>query len=86
MIRLHKMPETTHLSRHGLREMEDRDVEAVQDLYMRYMERFDMVPNMTVEEVRHQFMSGRGTGERDASTNRRHRQVVWSYVVEVGRI
>ena len=47
------------------------------------MERFDMVPLFEEEDVRHQFLSGRGTGEREASTGRRLGQVVWAYVVEV---
>jgi glycylpeptide N-tetradecanoyltransferase len=63
--------------------MEERDVSAVTELYRRYMERFDMVPLLEEEDVRHQFLSGRGIGEREASTGRRPGQVVWTYVVEV---
>jgi len=84
MIRLYKMPAAPHLARSGLREMEDRDVESVAELFARYMERFDLIPLMSVEEVRHQFVSGRGVGGKDATTGRRDQQVVWSYVVEVG--
>ena len=61
--------------------MEERDVESVAELYLRYMQRFDLVPNMSVEEVKHQFLSGRGTGERE--NGRRDGQVVWTYVIEV---
>ncbi|KAI0306355.1 N-myristoyl transferase [Multifurca ochricompacta] len=82
MIRQFKVPSTPVLSRAGLREMEERDVSAVTDLYRRYMERFDMVPLLEEEDVRHQFLSGRGTGEKEASTGRRPGQVVWTYVVE----
>lgn len=82
MIRQFKPPSTLALSRSGLREMEDRDVPAVTELYRRYMARFDMVPLLEEEDVRHQFLSGRGKGEREASTCRRQGQVVWTYVVE----
>jgi len=82
MIRLHKVPSAPHFARSGLREMEERDVEAVAELYQRYMGRFDLVPVFTIDELRHQFLSGRGVGELDPSTGRRDRQVVWTYVVE----
>lgn len=83
MVRQSKVPSTPFLSRSGLREMEERDVPAVAELYRRYMERFDMVPSLEEDDIRHQFLSGRGTGEREASTGRRLSQVVWAYVVEV---
>ncbi|KAI0273347.1 N-myristoyl transferase [Gloeopeniophorella convolvens] len=82
MIRQYKVPSAPALTRAGLREMEDRDVPAVTDLYRRYMTRFDMIPVLEEEDVRHQFLSGRGTGELDSSTRRRQGQVVWAYVVE----
>ena len=83
MIRQFKVPPTPALSRSGLREMEERDVSAVTELYRRYMERFDMIPLLEEEDVRHQFLSGRGNGEKEASTGRRPGQVVWTYVIEV---
>lgn len=83
MIRQFKVASTPTLSRAGLREMEERDVAAVAELYRRYMERFDMIPLLEEDDVRHQFLSGRGNGEREASTCRRRGQVVWAYVVEV---
>jgi glycylpeptide N-tetradecanoyltransferase len=83
MIRQFKLPSTPALSRVGLREMEERDVSAVTALYKRYMERFDMVPLFEEEDIRHHFLSGRGSGEKEASTGRRSGQVVWTYVVEV---
>ena len=82
MIRQFKAPSTLALSRSGLREMEERDVSAVAELYKRYMERFDMVPLLEEEDVRHQFLSGRGKGEKETPTGRRPGQVVWTYVVE----
>ena len=83
MIRHFKLPSTPALLRAGLREMEERDVSAVTELYRRYMERFDMVPIFEEEDIRHQFLSGRGSGEKEAPTGRRSGQVVWTYVVEV---
>ena len=83
MVRQFKAPSTLALSRSGLREMEDRDVPAVTELFTRYTTRFDMVPLLEEDDVRHQFLSGRGKGERETSTGRRQGQVVWAYVVEV---
>ncbi|CDO72929.1 hypothetical protein BN946_scf185002.g114 [Trametes cinnabarina] len=84
MIRLHKVPDRPRLLEHGLREMEDRDVPQVANLFNRYMQRFQMVPVMSEEEVRHQFLSGLGEGPRGADSwkHRREGQVVWTYVVE----
>ena len=86
MIQLFKLPESTHFGRLGLREMEDRDVPDVTALFARYMHRFEMVPEMTEEDIRHHFLSGRGGDEKEENRNRRKGQVVWSYVIEVGRL
>ena len=85
MIRLHKVPDRPRLLDYGLREMEERDVPQVADLFARYMQRFDMVPIFTEEEIRHQFLSGLGEGPRgpDSWKTKREGQVVWTYVVEV---
>lgn len=82
MIRIYKVPSNLHLAS-SIREMEEKDVEGVHALYTKYMQRFDLVPEMTVEEVRHQFLSGKGTGEKKKEDSRRQGQVVWTYVVEV---
>ncbi|TFY67081.1 hypothetical protein EVG20_g4072 [Dentipellis fragilis] len=82
MIRQYQVPSKPHLASSGLREMEERDVEGVTDLFARYMRRFDMAPEMTLDDVRHQLLSGRGRGEVDTATNRREGQVTWTYVVE----
>lgn len=79
MIRQHKVLDAIVLD--GVREMEERDVPEVMELYQRYMKRFDMSPVMTKEEIQHQFLSGCGTGESVGWS--RQGQVVWSYVVEV---
>ncbi|TRM62669.1 acyl-CoA N-acyltransferase [Schizophyllum amplum] len=78
MTRLHKVSEKTSLV--GLREMRDEDMEQVATLFSEYMNRFHLVPLMSLEEARHQFLSGRGVGE--PVDGRRERQVTWSYVVE----
>ena len=83
MIRQSKVSSTPSLARSGLREMEERDVSAVGELFRRYMERFDMIPMLDEDDIRHQFLSGLGTGEKETSTGRRQGQVVWTYVVEV---
>lgn len=67
----------------GLREMEDKDVSEVADLFSRYMQRFSMGPVMTLDEVRHQFLSGRGRIDEPSEDHRRPGQVVWTYVIEV---
>jgi glycylpeptide N-tetradecanoyltransferase len=64
--------------------MEEKDLPDVTALFKRYMKRFDMAPELTVDEARHHFLSGRGETEgTQAETKRRKGQVVWSYVVEV---
>jgi hypothetical protein len=81
MIRVYKTAAQPQLS--GLREMEDRDVSEVADLFTRYMQRFSMGPVMTMDEVRHQLLSGRGRTDEPLEHYRRPGQVVWTYVVEV---
>jgi hypothetical protein len=80
--RLHKLPNAISLN--GLREMEEKDIVAVTELFTRYMTRFEMVPICTVEEFRHQLLSGMGEGKiGSGGVGRRAGQVTWSYVVEV---
>lgn len=81
MIRVNKLNERVYLP--GTREMEEKDVDAVHDLFSRYMQRFDMIPEFSKDEVRHHFMSGRGVGSMgDGGKGRRNKQVTWTYVVE----
>ncbi|KAF4603821.1 glycylpeptide N-tetradecanoyltransferase [Pleurotus pulmonarius] len=85
MIKLNKLPSTPQLLEKGLREMEDRDVEQVSSLFTRYMKRFGMAPEMTLAEVKHQFLSGRGDLSKTLESKwkgRRDGQVVWTFVVE----
>lgn len=85
MIRLNKLPTVPHLAgAGGLREMCDADLPQVAALHTRYVERFTMMPIMSLEELRHQFLSGLGEGPAPKDwQGRREKQVVWSYVVEV---
>jgi glycylpeptide N-tetradecanoyltransferase len=81
---MNKVPDTPTLN---VRPIEEKDVVPVADLFMRYMRRFDMVPVMSLDDVRHQFLSGQGTGNiGDGGEGRRVGQVTWTYVVEVGAI
>ena len=82
MTRVNKVPTSTSLP--GLREMEEKDVVAVAELYTQYMKRFDMVPVFDLDEIRHQFLSGKGEGEVGSGgvPGRRQKQVTWAYVVE----
>lgn len=80
MIRVYKTDTTPHLP--GLREMEEKDIPQVADLFARYMQRFSMAPIMTVDEIRHLFLSGRGDIEQPSERYRRPKQVLWAYVVE----
>ncbi|KAI6045692.1 N-myristoyl transferase [Pisolithus marmoratus] len=66
----------------GLREMEEKDIPQVADLFARYMQRFSMAPIMTVDEIRHLFLSGRGDIEQPSEKYRRPKQVLWAYLVE----
>lgn len=87
MIRLHKLPERPRLLNQGFREMEERDVAEVTALYAAYMARFGLAIVLTEDEVRHQFLSSRGTGpgSKESWKNPRDGQVVWVYVIEVIR-
>lgn len=89
MIRLHKVPEKPRLidPQYGLRELEEKDIPAVAELYERFMSRFGMAIKFTEDEIRHQFLSGRGNGPsvKDSWKTPREGQVVWAYVVEVNK-
>lgn len=79
---LNKVPEKLKLEKEGLREMEEKDIPEVTALYAAYMSRFGMVIQLTEEEARHQFFSGRGEGPGNWRKPR-EKQVIWTYVVEV---
>ncbi|CAK5264619.1 unnamed protein product [Mycena citricolor] len=77
MIRDNRVPDSPILN---IRPMQEKDVVGVAELYTKYMARFDMFPVLNLDEVRHQFLSGQGTGP--VKDGRREAQVVWTYVVE----
>ena len=79
LVLRHKLPSSA--SMRGIREMEEKDIPNVKTLWERYVTRFKMHPQFTEDELRHNFISGRGSGE--VVDGRRSGQVVWSYVVEV---
>ncbi|PHH86816.1 hypothetical protein CDD83_9730 [Cordyceps sp. RAO-2017] len=68
-IRKYALPETT--ATRGLREMKEKDLDAVVGLLERYLGRFDMAPEFTREEAQHWFLP-----KADSE------KVIWSYVVE----
>lgn len=81
---MNKVPDTPTLN---VRPMEEKDVVPVADLFTKYMRRFDMVPVMSLEDVRHQFLSGQGQGSiGDGGEGRKLGQVTWTYVVEVSAL
>ena len=64
--------------------MTEKDIPQVHALYVRYMKRFSMAPEMSAVELKHHLLSGLGEGEPPAEwKGRREKQVVWAYVVEV---
>ena len=82
MIRVNKISDTFHTP--GLREMEEKDVPQVAELFAQYQKRFDMAPVFNIDEIGHQFLSGQGSGSiGDGGPGRRVGQVTWAYVVEV---
>lgn len=70
-IRKYALPEKTATK--GLRAMKEADVPAVQKLMKRYLDRFDMAPEFSEDELRHWLIPKQNV-----------EQVIWSYVVEVG--
>ena len=80
---MNKVSDKLKLEKEGLREMEEKDIPEVTALYASYMKRFGMALQLTEDEVRHQFLSGRGEGP-GSWRKPREGQVIWTYVVEVG--
>ena len=71
-VRKYALPD--HTATKGLREMEVKDIDAVLSLLKRFLERSEMAPMFTREEVDHWLLH-----KKDAPGE----QVIWSYVVEV---
>src|ERR1700712_2630275 len=70
MITRNQLPSNT--STPGWRKMEEKDVDAVHDLLVRYLERFELAQIFTRDEIVHWFINRQKAVE----------QVVWSFVVE----
>jgi glycylpeptide N-tetradecanoyltransferase len=71
-VRKYALPD--HTATKGLREMQAKDLDAVQKLLKRYLDKFDLVPEFNKEEVEHWLLHKKeSTGER----------VIYTYVVEV---
>ncbi|PBP16793.1 Glycylpeptide N-tetradecanoyltransferase [Diplocarpon rosae] len=70
-VRKYALPEKT--STKNLRPMETKDIDGVLSLLKRYLDKFDMAPVFTREEVEHWLLNKRADTED---------QVVWAYVVE----
>lgn len=73
LIKLNRLPAEPEIQ--NVREMRDEDAPKVGKLLAKYLDKFDLVPVMTDEEVQHWFCSGDHRLGAD-------KQVVWSYVVE----
>lgn len=71
---VHKYTLPTNPSTKGWREMQLKDVDAVHELLTRYLERYDIAPVYTREEIAHWFVPMMSEGDD---------QVVCAYVVEV---
>jgi len=71
-IRKYALPD--HTATKGLREMQHKDLDAVQNLLQRYLKRYDMTAVWTKEETEHWLLFKKEPGDE---------QVVFSYVVEV---
>ncbi|KAI0473555.1 peptide N-myristoyl transferase [Xylariaceae sp. FL0804] len=71
-IRKYAVPERTSIP--GLRQMQKKDVAAVQELLTRYLAKYDMAAEFDKAEVEHWFLHG--------AKNAQEEQVVWTYVVE----
>jgi glycylpeptide N-tetradecanoyltransferase len=71
MVMRNRLPEATHLL--GIRLMEEKDVQEVCKLLRTYLQKFDLAPIYSKDEVQHWFL------HKGDNTTR----VVWAYVVEV---
>ncbi|GKT41521.1 glycylpeptide N-tetradecanoyltransferase [Colletotrichum spaethianum] len=66
-----ELPDAT--STKGLRELQEKDIDAACELLTKYLKRFDMAPEFSKDEFRHWFLHDKNApGE----------QVIWTYVIE----
>ncbi|KAI1823025.1 acyl-CoA N-acyltransferase [Xylaria intraflava] len=71
-IRKYAVPERTSIK--GFRDMQRKDIPAVQSLLTRYLAKYDMAATFDEHEVEHWLIDNHKNSPKD--------QVVWSYVVE----
>lgn len=71
-VRKYALPD--HPTTKGLREMQVKDVDAVQKLLKRYLDKFELTPEFNKEEVEHWFLH-----KQELTPER----VIFTYVVEV---
>jgi glycylpeptide N-tetradecanoyltransferase len=68
----YRLPPNTAIQ--GLRPFEEKDISQVKTLMNKYLKRFDMAQEFTVDDVDHWLLHKDGNNQPD--------QVVWTYVVE----
>ncbi|KAI0121141.1 acyl-CoA N-acyltransferase [Xylariales sp. AK1849] len=72
-VRKYALPDKTTLK--GLREMQEKDVDAVHDLLTRYLRRYELAPDFTKEDIVHWLVHNKKKDQLEE-------QVMWSFVVE----
>ncbi|KAK6074112.1 hypothetical protein SCUP234_08439 [Seiridium cupressi] len=72
-VRKYQVPENTKTK--GLREMQEKDVDAVHDLLKRYVQRYELFPDWNKEDVRHWLLHKKAKEQLEE-------QVIWTFVVE----
>lgn len=72
-VRKYALPDKTAVK--GLREMQEKDIDAVHALLTRYLKRYELVAEFTKEDITHWLVHAKQVDQLDE-------QVVWSYVVE----
>ncbi|KAK7983261.1 hypothetical protein PG989_010663 [Apiospora arundinis] len=72
-VRKYALPDKTAVK--GLREMQEKDIDAVHSLLTRYLQRYELVADFTKEDITHWMLHAKKVDQLDE-------QVVWSYVVE----
>lgn len=72
MVLRNRVPDVAKVR--GVRLMEEKDVPAVTGLLRLYLQKFDLAPQYSEEEVRHWFLH-KGEDQTD--------RVIWTYVVQV---
>ncbi|KAH6657093.1 acyl-CoA N-acyltransferase [Truncatella angustata] len=72
-VRKYAVPDNTKLK--GLREMQEKDVDAVHELMTNYLKKYDLAPDWNKEDVRHWLLHKKANDQLEE-------QVIWTYVIE----